>query len=83
MRKHSGVSDIMQGLTDGAVNGVAGHDVGYWNEQKISAEAFVHMFEAQFDEVRYKEMKKIFPKSLKYFENLLREEVLKDAEKMP
>ena len=56
MRKHSGVSDILQGLTDGAVNGVAGHDVGYWNEQKISAEAFAHMFEAQFDEVRYIEI---------------------------
>ncbi len=31
------------------------------------------MFEAQFDEVRYAEMKKYFPDSLKYFEKKLKE----------
>jgi hypothetical protein len=31
------------------------------------------MFEAQFDEVRYSEMKKYFPESLSYFEKKLKE----------
>lgn len=41
----------------------------YWeNSDNITAEAFVHMFEAQFDETRYRQMKLYFPKSLEYFE---------------
>mgnify|MGYP004654525323 CR=1 FL=1 len=31
------------------------------------------MFEAQFDKVRYNEMKKYFPRSLDYFEKKLKE----------
>lgn len=31
------------------------------------------MFEAQFDEVRYAEMKKYSPKSLEYFEKKMKE----------
>lgn len=37
----------------------------------IYSEAFAHMFEAQFDEVRYKEIQKYFPNALKKFEELL------------
>ena len=44
-----------------------------WNLKKnIISEAFAHMFEAQFDEKRYNEMKKYFPQSLEYFEKKLR-----------
>lgn len=36
----------------------------------------VFMFEAQFDAVRYREMKKYFPRSLEYFEKILQEAVV-------
>lgn len=73
MRKHSSVSDIMQGISLGNIQGVAGHSPGYWNNpQRLSSEAFAHMFEAQFDSVRYTELKKYFPNALMKFEELLR-----------
>ena len=74
MRKHSAVSDLLDGLTKGNIQGCAKHDYSYWkNEKNITSEAFAHMFEAQFDKVRYDEIKKYFPKSLEYFEKILKE----------
>lgn len=77
MRNHSAVSDLMEGITKGNISGVAGHGAEYWkaDESMISSEAFAHMFEAQFDQVRYKELEKYFPNSLKYFEKMLKEVV--------
>lgn len=77
MREQSGVSDILQAVTKGNVSGVAGHELAYWHDKRnITGEAFAHMFEAQFDAVRYREMKKYFPKSLEYFEKILQEAVV-------
>lgn len=74
MRKHSAVSDLLDGLTQGNIKGCAGHSASYWkNQENITSEAFAHMFEAQFDEMRYAEMKKYFPKSLEYFEKKMKE----------
>lgn len=74
MRHHSAVSDLMQGVTQGNISGIAGHPDGYWSKREnITAEAFAHMFEAQFDSARYDEMKKYFPESLSYFEKRLKE----------
>ncbi len=73
MRKHSGVSDIFQGISNRNINGCAGHPLGYWNNTSIKQEAFAHMFEAQFDFERYGEMKKYFPESLRYFEEKIKE----------
>jgi len=76
MRKHSGVSDILEGLTGGNINGIAGHDSDYWKiKGNLEAEAFAHMFASQFDEIRYLEMKKFFPQSLNWFESKLKEAV--------
>lgn len=76
MRKHSGVSDILEGITGGNIHGVAGHGNSYWQQEgNIEAEAFAHMFASQFDGVRYTEMKKYFPNALKWFENKLKEAV--------
>ncbi len=76
VKRHSGVSDILQGVTHGNISGISGHALEYWtNSKNITGEAFAHMYEAQFDTVRYEEMKKYFPKSLKYFERLLKEAV--------
>ena len=74
MRKHSAVSDLLDGLTSGNIRGCAGHMYDYWdNLENITSEAFAHMFEAQFDKLRYVEMKKYFPQSLEYFEKKLKE----------
>lgn len=74
MRRHSAVSDLLDGITKGNIKGCATHGPGYWdNPENITSEAFAHMFEAQFDRLRYDEMKKYFPKSLGYFEKKLKE----------
>ncbi len=77
MRKHSAVSDILEGVSEGNIRGVAGHGINYWkkNSDALSSEAFAHMYEAQFDKTRYSEMQKYFPNALKYFENKLEEAV--------
>lgn len=76
MKKHSGVSDMFEGITGGNVRGVAGHPEGYWSDDKnVTAEAFAHMFECEFDKERYMQMKRYFPESLKYFEEKLKEAV--------
>lgn len=72
MREHSAVSDILGAISKGNIRGIAGHAADYWKDDSvITAEAFAHMFEAQFDETRYKEMKKYFPNALKKFESML------------
>lgn len=75
MRKHSAVSDILEGVSKGNIRDIAGHISGnphYWdNDSTLSSEAFAHMFEAQFDSIRYEEMKKYFPNALRKFENML------------
>ena len=73
MREHSGVSDIMHGLSKGNIHGVASHDISYWRQKgSIESEAFAHMFECQFDKARYMEMKKYFPNALAEFEKILK-----------
>lgn len=74
LHKHSAISDLFDGITKGNIKGCASHTIEYWDNQKnVTAEAFAHMFEAQFDKVRYQEMKKYFPMSLDYFEKKLKE----------
>lgn len=77
MRKHSAVSDILEGISDGNIRGIAGHGRVYWKKDSgsLNSEAFAHMYEAQFDKTRYKEMQKYFPNALKYFESKLEEAV--------
>lgn len=78
MRKHSAVADILEGVSGCSIQGIAGHGRAYWqNPQNLTSEAFAHMFEAQFDKVRYSEMQKYFPKSLAKFEEILKEAVKK------
>lgn len=72
MRKHSAVSDIMQGVSMGNIQGIAGHSYGYWKDDSvICSEAFAHMFESQFDQIRHKEMQKYFPNALRKFEEMI------------
>lgn len=72
IRKHSAVSDLLNGLSENQIIGVSKHEPNYWkNDNVFGKEAFAHMYEAQFDEVRYKEMKKYFPNALQRFEDIL------------
>lgn len=72
MREHSAVSDILGAISKGNIRGIAGHSAEYWRDDSVvAAEAFAHMFESQFDQTRYKEMKKYFPNALSKFEEIL------------
>ncbi len=72
MRKHSAVSDLMGAFSGNKASGCAHHSKEYWTSCDVVAEeAFAHMYEAQFDDLRYKEMKQYFPTALKYFEQKL------------
>lgn len=71
VRQHSAVSDIFNGLSAGRIKGCGYHDDDYWTTKRVAQEAFAHMFEAQSDKIRYAEMQKYFPKSLKLFEDML------------
>lgn len=77
MRTQSAVSDIFNGLSKDKIKGVAYHPLrpdgsSYWTEETIRQEAFAHMFECQFDNLRYVEMKKYFPNALTEFERILK-----------
>lgn len=72
MREHSAVADIINAVSKNNIRGVAWHRPDYWKDDSaICAEAFAHMYEAQFDEKRYKQMQKYFPNALKKFEEML------------
>lgn len=70
-RSQSGVSDIFNGLSDGVIQGCGYHPSSYWTRELVVQEAFAHMYEAQFDRVRYEQMKHYFPSALARFEELL------------
>lgn len=77
MRTQSAVSDLFNGLSKDRIIGVAIHPLrldgsSYWTEETIRQEAFAHMFECQFDKLRYQEMKKYFPNALDEFERILK-----------
>ena len=74
-RSQSGVADIFNGLTVGKIKASGYHDEDYWCKENLLCEAFAHMYEAQFDEVRYTQMKKYFPGALSVFEKILKEAV--------
>ena len=78
--QQAAVSDIMEGISGAMIQGCSGHadyDPDYWNNgYTISSEAFAHMFEAQFDTTRYRQMQMYFPNALTIFEKLLKEVIL-------
>ena len=67
--------DIIHGLSYETIVGCATHpkneNVSYWNNMSLCQETFAHMFEAQFDELKYNRMKEFFPSALKEFETML------------
>lgn len=76
-RSQSAVSDLFNALSADQVVGVGYHGrrfdgSSYWTPETVRQEAFAHMFEAQFDSIRYAEMKKYFPETLSIFEDILK-----------
>lgn len=74
-RTDNGIFDIIHGLSYETIVGCATHpkneNGSYWNNMSLCQEVFAHMFECQSDSLRYDQMKKYFPNSLKTFEYLL------------
>ena len=76
LRTDNGVSDIIHGLSNKMIKGCTWHDKkkdgsNYWNDNTICQEAFAHMFEAQFDKLKYEKMKSVFPNAFQEFESML------------
>lgn len=73
MRKHSAVSDLMDGASGGNIVGIARHPDGYFSKhpEKLGQEAFAHVYEAQFDPVRRNQLRKYFPNTVDQIEKLM------------
>lgn len=75
IRKHSAVSDLMDGATNGKIAGVSCHQTGYFSghPEKLGQEAFAHVYESQFDQERRAQLRKYFPKTVDRIETLMKE----------
>jgi len=71
------ISDIFDGLSNGAVHGGVGHTLenrNYWKNHKVSSEAFANMYSAKVNNPESVEtLKKYMPKSYEFFEEILKE----------
>ena len=74
--KKDGVSDIIDGITDGKVYGYARHsssDPNYWKSPgKVEREAFANMFQSCFEPKTIKYMAEYFPEAYKEFKRMLK-----------
>lgn len=73
----NGVSDIVNGLTDGNACGRWGHADNYYSESSISKEAFAHFFEAGMacDSIKLEYIKEMFPSAYEEYQRMLRDEL--------
>lgn len=78
MRMHSAVSDLMDGATQGKIRGVSSHPKGYYSKhpENLGKEAFAHIYEAQFDRDRRKQLIKYFPQTVEQIEGLMRKALI-------
>lgn len=70
----NGVSDIMEGLTEGNLKMPYGHHdkPDYWVTHSVSTEAIAHLFEAYMNGgQKYQEFIRYFPKTMRYFEDYM------------
>ena len=74
--KKFGISDIIDGITDGRVYGCAQHSIttpGYWKSPgKVEREAFANMFQSCFEPKTIKYMAEYFPEAYKEFKKILK-----------
>lgn len=73
----NGISDIVNGLTDGQATGNWSHSDNYYTEKKICREAFAHFFEAGMaaEPTKLDYIKEIFPSAYKEYQKMLEDEL--------
>ena len=72
----NGVSDLINGASDGKIDGGYSHNENYWQQKgTLEEEAIAHFFAARGSGgERLKETKKAFPTAYKYFNDFVRRE---------
>ncbi len=73
----SGVSDLVNGLTDGEACGRWSHSDDYYNKSSIANEAFAHFFEAGMstDSTKLDYIKEIFPSAYEEYQKMITDEL--------
>lgn len=76
-KKKHGISDIVDGITNGKVIGCASHSVrepDYWKDPgRLEREAFANMYASCFDTEAAKYMSEYFPEAYKEFKKMIKE----------
>lgn len=73
---NAGISDIMEGVSNGRYHGMYGHGKNYWKTAgNLETEAFANLFQIQINGSKetLKLVKEIFPESFKKFKEMLKE----------
>ena len=73
----NGVSDLVNGLTDGKACGGWLHEDSYYNKNSIAKEAFAHFFEAGMsaDTTKLDYIKEIFPSAYQEYQKMIQDEL--------
>lgn len=73
----NGVSDLVNGLTDGVASGKWAHSDDYYNKKSIANEAFAHFFEAGMsaDSTKVEYIKELFPSAWDEYQTMLEDEL--------
>lgn len=73
----NGISDLVNGLTDGDACGRWGHDSNYYDSSSIPHEAFAHFFEAGMaaDPAKLDYIKEMFPTAYAEFQQMIQDEL--------
>lgn len=73
----NGVSDLVNGLTEGRSCGRWGHDDDYYDSKSIPREAFAHFFEAGMcsDPTKLNYIREIFPSAYREFQDMIEDEL--------
>ncbi|MBE5961915.1 MAG: hypothetical protein E7256_11155 [Lachnospiraceae bacterium] len=73
----NGVSDLVNGLTDGKACGGWAHSDDYYKESSVSHEAFAHFFEAGMaaDPKKLDYIKEMFPSAYEEYQRMLEDEL--------
>ncbi len=73
----SGISDLVNGLSEGKACGRWLHDDDYYNERSICCEAFAHFFEAGMsdDPTKLNYIKELFPSAYEEYQRMIRDEL--------
>ncbi len=73
----NGISDIVNGVTEGQSSGRWIHDDDYYNKKSISQETFAHFFEAgmSHDPTKLEYIKEMFPSAYREYQKMLEDEL--------